>query len=162
MILATRTGRAGFCFVLLCSLTASLSSCRRPFPTAPDREAIAQTVAKFHDALATGDRTAAMALLAPDVVILETGHRQNRDEYAEEHLAADIEFARSVPSKRDATIVRQEGAVAWTSVTSRSVGKFRGKDVDTDNAELMGLAKNGEGWQIRAIHWSGHSHRAGE
>ncbi len=107
-------------------------------------------------------RDAVMALLAPDAEILEMGIRENRSEYAAQHLAADIEFAQAVASIRGALIVRQEGNVAWTSLTSRSTGTFRGRAVDSENAELMVLAKNGERWQIRAIHWSGHPHRVTE
>jgi hypothetical protein len=67
-----------------------------------------------------------------------------------------------VPSTRGALIVRQEGNVAWTSVTGRSAGAFKGKPVETENAELMVLAKTDDGWHIRAIHWSTHGGEAGE
>lgn len=137
-------------------------SCRRPLPTAPDREAIAQTHEAFHNALHEGDPDAAVALLAPDAVILEMGVRETRAEYETRHLAADIEFAREVSRKRGPLIVRQEGDVAWISATDECKGTFRGKQIDTENAELMVLARDGERWQIRAIHWSGHSHRPGE
>ena len=133
-------------------------SCRRPIPPAPDREAIAITVSGFHDALARGDRAAALSLLAPDAQILESGHRQTRAEYESEHLGADIEFAKAVPSTQGAVIVRQEGNVSWVSATGRSTGQFRGRAVDAENAELMVLVKSAEGWRIRAIHWSSHDH----
>ena len=138
-----------------------IASCRRPIPTAPDREAIATTVSSFHNALRTGDQAAAVALLETDAQILENGARQTRAEYEAEHLAADIEFARAVQSTRGALIVRQEGNVAWTSSTNKSKGKFRDRDVDSDSAELMVLAKTDAGWRIRAIHWSSHAHGAG-
>lgn len=156
-LLSQRIASRAFAFVCVFATLASLGSCRRPIPTAPDREAIATTVSKFHEALANGDRAAAMSLLAPDAQILETGHRQTREEYEGEHLAADIEFAKAVPGDRGAMIVRQEGSIAWTSAPSRSTGKFRGKDVDSESAELMVLAKTENGWRIRAIHWSSHS-----
>jgi ketosteroid isomerase-like protein len=143
--------------VTLCLFT----SCRRPIPTAPDREAIATTVAAYHDALAKGDRNAALALLAPDVQILETGHRETREEYEKRHLDSDIEFAKAVPSTRGALIVRQEGNVAWTSATGRSKGSFRGRNFDAENAELMVLVKTDDGWRIRAIHWSSHDEAGG-
>lgn len=146
--------------VLLC--LAAITSCRRPIPTAPDRDAIATTVTAFHDALAKGDRASALSLLAADAQIVESGHRQTREEYESEHLGADIEFAKAVPSTRGAMIVRQEGTAAWVTSTGRSTGNFDGKPVDSENAELMVLAKKDERWQIRAIHWSSHSHRAGE
>ncbi|CAN5471074.1 hypothetical protein BH18VER1_BH18VER1_10450 [soil metagenome] len=149
--------------LLLCATAlmglATISSCRRPFPPAPDRDSIAGTVTAFHDALARGDRDAAMSLLARDAQIVETGHRQTREEYEVEHLGTDIDFAKSVPSTRGALIVRQEGAVAWTTSTGSSIGTFEGSPVDAENAELMVLTKQDDRWQIRAIHWSSHSHR---
>lgn len=145
----------------LCTAATLIVSCRRPFPTAPDRETIAGKVSAFHDALARGDRAAAMGLLAPDAQILESGHHQTREEYAQEHLDSDIAFAQAVPNTRGAMIVRQEGAVAWATSTGRSAGTFRGREVNAENAELMVLVKTEDGWRIRAIHWSNHSHVAG-
>ena len=147
--------------VLVAAICLAVSSCRKPIATAPDREAIATTVTAYHEALAKGDRGAALALLAPDAQILETGHRQTRDEYEAEHLGSDIDFAKAVPSTRGALIVRQEGNVAWTSATGRSAGTFRGRAIDAENAELMVLAKTEAGWRIRAIHWSSHNDAGG-
>ena len=60
-------------------------------PPAPT-EAITATANGFHDALGRGDSAAALNLLAPDAVILESGSAQTREEYAREHLAEDIAF----------------------------------------------------------------------
>lgn len=139
--------------------TALVTSCRRPIPTAPDRSSIAGAVEGFHSALVQGDRASAMSLLADDAQILESGHRETRDEYENGHLAEDIEFAKAVPSTRGALIVRQDGNVAWTTSSGRSTGRFHGNDVDAETAEMMVLTKRGDGWQIRAIHWSSHSQR---
>ncbi|MFN2477393.1 MAG: nuclear transport factor 2 family protein [Chthoniobacterales bacterium] len=136
-----------------------MTSCQRPIPAASDREAIAAAVNGFHDALAKGDEAAALALLAEDAQILESGERQTREEYAREHLPADINFAKAVPSIQFALIVRQEGDAAWTTATSQSKGTFSGREINTDGAELMVLHKTSAGWRIRAIHWSGHPHR---
>jgi ketosteroid isomerase-like protein len=145
-------------FVLLLILTVATTSCRRPIPPAADRDAIAQTVNTFHEALERGDQSAVLSLLAPDAQILESGVRQTVEEYTREHLGSDIGFAKSVKSTRSGIIVRQEGAVAWTTETSRSTGRFLGRDVDNEGTELMVLAKSDDGWRIRAIHWSIHSH----
>jgi len=153
------TRRVFACFAIITCV--SLTSCRKPIPAAPDREAIATAVAAFHDALAKGDRGVAMELLAPDAQILETGHRETRQEYEARHLASDIEFAKAVPSTRGAMVVRQEGNVAWTSVAGRSKGSFKGREIDAENAELMVLVKSDERWLIRAIHWSSHSQAGG-
>ena len=120
----------------------------------PDSTAILATVTAFHAALAAGDSAAALALLAPDAVVLESGEVETRAEYAAHHLAADIEFSRAVPSQRVVTLVHHEGAVAWVAATSTARGTFRDRAVASQGAELMVLSRTDIGWRIRAIHWS--------
>ncbi|HSU15135.1 nuclear transport factor 2 family protein [Longimicrobium sp.] len=124
--------------------------------TSADSAAVANTVARFHAALATADSAGALALLAPDVEVLESGDRETRAEYRAHHLAADIEFARAVRSERGPTRVRVRGDVAWASATSVTRGRFRGRDVNSAGAELMVLIRTPAGWRIAAIHWSSH------
>ena len=123
---------------------------------APDPQ-IAATVDAFHDALTKGDRAAVMALLAPDAQILEGGHAESREEYEKGHLAADIEFAQAVQSKRENVVARQEGSAGWVTSSSRVSGNFKGRDVNSAGAELIVLTKTPDGWRIRAIHWSSHA-----
>ncbi len=101
-----------------------------------------------------------MALLAEDAQVLEMGVRETREQYSGEHLTADVLFAKTVASTRSAMVVRQEGPVAWTTQQSRTEGRFMSRDVDSDGTELMVLTKTPDGWRIRAIHWSSHSHAA--
>ncbi len=112
------------------------------------------TVEAFHLALSTGDAAGALALLAHDAVILESGDLETRAEYAAHHLAADIEFTRAVPSQRVTTGVHQDGAVAWVASVTTSRGTFRDRPVASQGAELLILSRTGAGWRIRAIHWS--------
>ena len=135
--------------VLATALVASAS-------VAPDPQ-IAATVDAFHDALKKGDRTAVMALLAPDAQILEGGHAESREEYEKGHLAADIEFAQAVPSKRENVVTRQEDSAGWVTSSSRVSGNFKGRDVNSAGAELIVLTKTPDGWRIRAIHWSSYA-----
>jgi ketosteroid isomerase-like protein len=131
-------------------------------PPAGDSAAVAQVVERFHGALAAGDSAAALALLAPDVVVLESGGAETRDDYRAHHLPADMEFARAVPGTRGPTRVTVQGDVAWASSTSTTRGEFRGRAIDSAGAELVVLARSaGGGWTIRAIHWSSRTRRAG-
>ncbi len=147
--------------LLLCFLMLA-ASCKKPIPAATDRNAIVATVNAFHAALERGDGAAAMELLAPDAQVLEMGTRETREQYSGEHLKADIQFAKTVPSTRSGLIVRQEGEVAWLTQTSLSQGTFMSRTVDSEGTELMVLARTGGQWKIRAIHWSSHTHRAAE
>lgn len=124
-------------------------------PVMPDDSAaVARVVTAYHAALAAGDSSAALALLAPDAVILESGGIESREEYRGHHLPADIAFASAVPSERSAIRVVVRGDMAWASSTSTSKGTFRGRAINSRGAELMVLRREGSQWLIQAIHWS--------
>ena len=129
------------------------SAARSPV-AASDSADVAAVVDGFHKALAAGDSAAALAPLAPDVVVLESGGIETRDDYRAHHLPADIEFARAVPGARSGARVVVSGDVAWVSATSTTRGEFRGRPVNSVGAELVVLARAGGPWRIRAIHWS--------
>ena len=121
---------------------------------AADSAEVAATVDRFHRALASADRAGALALLTPDVQVLESGGVEDRAEYRSHHLGSDIEFARAVPSQRGPTRVRVQGDVAWATSTSTTQGTFRDRPVNSAGAELMVLVRTPQGWRIAAIHWS--------
>jgi len=124
-----------------------------------DSAEVVATVRAFHQALGRGDSAAALALLAPDAVILEAGGIENREEYRAHHLAADIGFARAIPSVTGPLRVVAQKDVAWASSTSRASGTFEGRSIDSQGAELVVLSRSPRGWLIRAIHWSSRSKR---
>ena len=129
-------------------------------PAPSDSSAVAAVVTAFHAAMERGDSLAAMAMLAPDVEVLETGGIEDRAEFRAHHLAADIEFARAVKQVRTPLKVKVQGDVAWTSGTSTSAGTFRGREINSSGAESMVLARGADGrWMIRSIHWSSRSRR---
>jgi hypothetical protein len=128
---------------------ASTSACRLA-----DSAAVARVGRRFHEILSTGDTTGIDALLAPDLRVIEGGTVENRQEYLSHHFAADIEFARAVKEERTSFSYRCDGNVAWLVSTSNSTGKFRGRGIDSEGAELMLLSRNPGGWKIRVIQWS--------
>jgi ketosteroid isomerase-like protein len=137
-------------------LAASPASARAQ---ATDRDQVLATVRAFHDALRTGDSTAALRLLAPDVRILESGHLETRDEYRKGHLPGDMAFAAAVPGERTEVAVEVMGDVAWVVGSSRTQGTYRDRPINSAGAELMVLTRTREGWRIRAIHWSSRAVR---
>ena len=126
---------------------------------ADDSASVASVVHQYQRALATGDSAAALALLAPDAVILESGGIETREEYRSHHLKSDIEFARAVKSTDSPLRVRVRGDVAWVASTSTAEGQFRGRPVNSFGAELMVLTRTARGWEIAAIHWSSRARR---
>jgi ketosteroid isomerase-like protein len=116
---------------------------------------------RFHDALEKGDSAAALALLTPDVTILESGGIETWADYRSHHLAADIAYAKAVPSKRTVVSVNVAGAVAWVVSTSISEGQNNGRAVNSAGAELIVLKKVGADWKVSAIHWSSRRRSTG-
>jgi ketosteroid isomerase-like protein len=125
----------------------------------PDSAAVVAVVAQFHAALSAGDSTAALALLAPDVIILESGGMETREQYRSGHIRGDIAFASAVPSTRTVAQVRIDGNAAWVVSTSIAQGETNGRQVNSAGAELMVLRRTGDGWRIVAIHWSSRARR---
>jgi ketosteroid isomerase-like protein len=119
-----------------------------------DSAQVVQVVREYGDALARGDSLAALRLLTPDAVVLESGRIETVAEYRAQHLPADIGFAAGVPSQRTVQRVHVRGDVAWVASTSASQGEFRGRAVSSAGAELMVLTRTEAGWRISAIHWS--------
>lgn len=124
-----------------------------------DSADIVATVERFHAALAAGDSSGAMALLAPDAVILESGGIETREEYRSHHLPGDIAYARSVQPERGPMRVMMHGDVAWASSSSSTTREVRGAMVRSNGAELVVLTRTPAGWRINAIHWSSRTVR---
>lgn len=125
-----------------------------------DSTAVVQVVARFHKALEDADSATAMALLAEDAAILESGDIETRDEYRAHHLASDIAFTQAVPGHPGRRRAVVEGDAAWVTSTGVSQGSYRGRTIDAATAELIVLSRKDGGWNIRAIHWSSRSRSA--
>ena len=127
--------------------------------SAADSIAVAAAVNGFQNALSSGDSAAALALLATDAVILESGGVESRNEYRSHHLAGDVAFARAVESVRSPLRVAVSGTTAWTTGTSTTQGDYNGRAINSVGAESMVLTKTPAGWRIRQIHWSSRNRR---
>lgn len=115
----------------------------------------AETVAAFHAALSAGDSAAAVALLASDVSIFESGRAEmSAAEYAGHHLPGDMAFAAAVTRTVEDQQVGQAGDVAWVTTRSRTTGTYRDRAVDSRGTETMILRRTAAGWRIAHVHWS--------
>jgi ketosteroid isomerase-like protein len=139
----------GILFALISLLTSVDSAVAQS-----DSAAVVRAASRFHAALEAGDTATVKTLIAADLQVLEGGEVESRAQYFAHHLAADIEFAKAVPSERTVVSYIREGNVAWVVSTSTSTGNFRGREVNSVGAELMILSRSSEGWKIRAVHWS--------
>jgi ketosteroid isomerase-like protein len=127
---------------------------------ASDSAEVAGVVDRFHGALVDGDTAAVLRLLAPDVVVQESGGVETLSEYRSHHLPGDMAFARAVKRERSPIRVQVAGDVAWATSTSTTVGEYRGRAINSQGAELMVLRRDPEGWRIVAIHWSSRARRS--
>ena len=118
-------------------------------------QAPAVVVDRFHAALARGDTDAAVALLADDVLIFESGGvERSKAEYAAHHLGADAKFAQAVPRSVTSRFGAAIGDVAWVATEGRTTGTYGGRPIDSLSTETMVLRKGPTGWKIAHIHWS--------
>jgi ketosteroid isomerase-like protein len=115
---------------------------------------VASVFESFYGAIKRGDAPAAMSVIAPDAVFIESGTLETRAEYEQNHLPSDIEFERQVTGKRDPLRITFAGDTAWVIATTEYDGTFEGSPVGFVSAQLMVLTHDSGAWRIRAIHWS--------
>ena len=120
---------------------------------------VAAVVDAFHAALATGDSVAALSYLAVDVTILESGGVEDKEHYRSGHLAGDMRFAQAVPRVRSEIEVSLMGDVAWAHSTALREGQTGEREINSQSAELVVLAREAGTWKIKAIHWSSRQRR---
>ena len=140
--------------VLIAALVTALVAPLAAQSTGKDAAAVLAVVDAFHAAMTAGNAAGLMQLVAPDAVFLEAGGVETRAQDQSSHLPADIEFEKSVSSKRSPSRVVVVGDAAWATSTSETVGTFQGRAIDSMGTELMVLSREAGGWRIRAVHWS--------
>lgn len=113
------------------------------------------TAGAFSAALAKGDAATATELLAPDVLIYESGGQESsRDEYTSHHMKGDMAFLAKAQVQ---VIERRHGAggeLAWVATRSRITGVHKDKPVDIYSTETLVLKRMSGGWRIVHIQWS--------
>ena len=140
------------CLVLAAAVLWWIPACTSSAP--PSEAEVIAVVESFYGAMKTGDTAAAMRVIAPDAVFLESGKLETRAEYEANHLPADIKFESQVTGKRAPMRVTFEGNTAWVIATTEYEGTFDGAPVNFVSAQLMVLTRDSGDWRIRTIHWS--------
>jgi len=121
----------------------------------PSATSAVETVDAFAAALKAGDAAAIERLMAPDVLIAESGGAERSfSEYAGHHMPADMAFVKAVASTIKDRRVFEGGAQATVVTEAISKGTFRDKPVHSRLMETMTLQKTGDAWRIVHIHWS--------
>ena len=136
------------------ALALVLLSLAVPAP-AQNRLDPAGTAAAFSAALVAGDEAAVTSLLAPDVLIYESGGQESsRDEYAAHHMKGDMAFL----AKAQVQVIERRhgtsGDLAWVATRSRTTGTYKDKPFDIYGTESLVLRRAAGGWRIVHVQWS--------
>ncbi len=106
-------------------------------------------------ALRDGDREAVFEVLAPDVLIFESGGvERSAEEYGGHHMPSDMAFLKAMEIERLSRSVSMKPEFATVSTRSRLKGRFRDSDVDINSTETLVLEKRDGHWLVTHIHWS--------
>lgn len=117
--------------------------------------AAAKVVLSFHQALKSGDKQQARALLADDVTIYEGGSvERSADEYQQHHMAADMAYLANMQVTTLEHQVSINGDTAISIARSHTKGSYKGKERDHQGMETIVLQLQGGQWKIKHIHWS--------
>lgn len=112
-------------------------------------------VEQFSSALRTGDLEHAGALLADDILILESGGAErSRAEYLGGHAIHDAAFLKAAHVQVKHRTARVNGGTAWVGTESELHTSKDGKALTLLSTETMVLKKTAAGWRITHIHWS--------
>lgn len=125
-------------------------------------QAAVRVVDAFTSALGREDLAEVERLLAPDVVVLESGGAErSRSEYLGHHAKADAKFLASARVELKHRIARVDGALAWVASESEVHAMRAGKPMIVLSAESMVLRETPQGWRIVHIHWSSRPKKGG-
>lgn len=140
-------------YAALTAILLWVPACAPKPPVHTDAE-VASVLESFYGAIKKGDAKAAMSVIAPDAMFVESGKLETREQYEKNHLPLDIDFERQITGKRGPLRVTFAGDTAWIIVTTEYDGTVDGGPVAFASSQLMVLTKGDEGWKIRSIHWS--------
>lgn len=132
-----------------------VAACAPAAPPADDEAGVAAAVKEFQTAMDTGDGPTVMRYIHDDALMMEGGTIENRMQYENDHLPADLEFARGMKATRKPVQQTVRGDVAWVRTSTEFRGTFEGKPLALLSLETMVLTRESDGWKIKALHWSG-------
>jgi len=112
-------------------------------------------VDRWHEALRGERREAVLEFMAADAVIFEGGEAESaRDEYAQSHLDADMEFSRATNTVIENRRLLEGADSAVVRSQTLTTGIFKGERLSSRGAGTMVLRRLEQGWLVAHIHWS--------
>ena len=117
-------------------------------------------VERFNTALSSEDLATVGSLLAPVVLILESGGAErSREEYLGHHAVSDAAFLKGAHRQLLRQRARTAGEFAWVGTESELHAQKDGKPLTVQSTETMVLKQTTDGWRIAHIHWSSRTKR---
>ena len=118
------------------------------------RDAV-QTADSLYEALKAGNTREVEAILDPQVLVFESGFVEaSFEEYASEHLGADIEYMKTVEREILSRNVYAQGDITVIATRARFNSTYNDKTTVTMSNETLVLKRKQQGWLITHIHWS--------
>lgn len=115
---------------------------------------------QFAQALAGGDFETVETLLAPDVLILESGGAErSREEYLSHHAISDAKFLKDAHQQLLRRRAHAAGELVWIGSESELHTTKDGAPLTMLSTETMVLRHTPDGWRIAHIHWSSRPKR---
>jgi ketosteroid isomerase-like protein len=156
-----RASRLAFASLLALALTFSSAACAHPnhhdvtSSGAVPSDTPEGVVDAFAAALRAGDEAALRRLIAPNVVIAESGEvERSFDEYAAHHMAADFAFTAAVQFTREQRDIIVDQGMATVISRTQVHGQFHGRPINSNSMETIVLRRIDGQWRIVHIHWS--------
>ena len=125
-----------------------------------EAEAATAVAERFSDALSSGDLETVGELLAPDVLILESGGAErSREEYLGHHAISDAKFLKGAHRQLLRRHARVSDDLVWIGSESELHAEKDGKPLVLLSTETMVLKQTPDGWRIAHVHWSSRPKR---
>ena len=107
------------------------------------------------DAIAIGDINSLRSIVAPDVLIFESGSVESSlSEYEGHHMPADMAFMKAMRREVISQKVIDSGDSATVVTRSRVQGLYKGQEVDMNSTETLVMRNVNGQWKVVHIHWS--------
>ena len=130
-------------------LAVGADACTQKRSAATDEADVKAAIESFYVAVKKGDPKAAMAMIAPDAVFVESGRLETRQQYEENHLPSDIDFERDNTGTRGPWNIKINDDTAW------GIASTAYQEAGFVSTQLVVVTRGEDGkWLIRSIHWS--------
>jgi ketosteroid isomerase-like protein len=144
----------GITLLCLTSVVEAQSRAAEVLRSVGDSAAVAQVVERYHDALARDDTASVLRLLAPSAVHVSDREILTMAQLRATGIAAHGRWERAIQRDKGAIHVRVAGNTAWAYWLWPIRARANPNLLSGREAELLVLVRNGDAWQIAAIHAS--------